>query len=56
MTSQSLEKRISLDWTKVQDVFPIESTLAQSHQALVAAKRSLLEGNGKGNEARIGYG
>ncbi len=50
MSSHSSEKRLVLDWTKIQDVFPIESHLAQSHAGIVAAKKTLLEGTGKGND------
>jgi glucose-6-phosphate isomerase len=50
MSTSTSEKRLVLDWTKIQDVFPVESHLAQSHQALVAAKKSLLDGSGKGSD------
>ncbi len=50
MTSLHAEKRLILDWTKIQDVCPVESSLAQSHQSIVAAKKSLVEGTGKGND------
>ncbi len=50
MISAKSEKRLILDWTKIQDVFPVESHLAQSHQNIIAAKKTLLEGTGKGND------
>jgi glucose-6-phosphate isomerase len=50
MNASSTEKRLVLDWTKIQDVFPVESHLAQAQQGLVAAKNALLDGSGKGSE------
>lgn len=49
MNSRS-EKRLSLDWTKAHDVFPLEKHLSQSLPQLVQAKRALVSGTGKGSD------
>lgn len=43
-------KRIALDWTKAHDVVPLERTLHDSMPQMVAAKKSLVNGVGKGSD------
>jgi glucose-6-phosphate isomerase len=50
MTTVGGEKRLILDWTKVQDVFPIESHLSHALPSLINSKKILLSGGGKGGE------
>jgi glucose-6-phosphate isomerase len=40
--------RMSLDWTKVQDVVPVESKLDAQFKRIVKAKHMLLDGSGPG--------
>jgi glucose-6-phosphate isomerase len=43
-------KRIALDWTKAHDVVPLERHLHDSMPQLVAAKKALVNGTGKGSD------
>ena len=43
-------KRIALDWTKAHDVVPLERHLHDSMPHLVAAKKALANGSGKGSD------
>ncbi|MEN9825944.1 MAG: hypothetical protein RI953_1689 [Pseudomonadota bacterium] len=43
-------KRIALDWTKAHDVVPLERNLNDLMPQLIAAKRSLAGGSGKGSD------
>lgn len=42
--------RLSLDWTRVQDVCPIESRLGDHFKQVIQARNSLLESTGPGSE------
>ena len=44
------DNRLTLDWTKVQDVAPVEKDLSSSFAGLAAAKKQLSNGEGKGND------
>jgi glucose-6-phosphate isomerase len=48
--SRSTEKRLVLDWTKAHDVTPVEKELSGALPQLVAAKRALARGEGRGSE------
>jgi glucose-6-phosphate isomerase len=43
-------KRIALDWTKAHDVIPLERQLNDTMPQIIAAKRSLCAGSGKGSD------
>lgn len=47
---RSHEKRLVLDWTKAHDVTPLEKELSNALPSLVAAKRALAKGEGKGSD------
>jgi glucose-6-phosphate isomerase len=44
------DNRLILDWTKVQDVVPVEKELSNSFAQLTSAKKQLAQGEGKGHE------
>ena len=48
--ASNYEKRLVLDWTKAQDVLPLEKLLSDALPTLVQAKKSLLYGTSKGSD------
>jgi glucose-6-phosphate isomerase len=50
MNGRSQSPRLELDWTKIQDVCPIESKLEGHFQRVVSGKRTLLEKSGPGSQ------
>ena len=48
--SKRTENRLVLEWTKVQDVVPVEKELSALLPSLIAAKRALVNNDGKGSD------